>query len=194
MNPTKKLTVFLSFIILVAVVCSCVERKPERLARQESPVSTRLTEMVALQDEILLSPNINPQIKLDSMLSFRRQTLELISQALVREPEDQYQAALILQAAGDATGAESCLLGHYLAVQAAEKGHEKSRFLAAAAYDRYLVYSGKLQKYGTQYVTDSLGGVALYPIDSTISDSERVAWDILPLDQLREAVGQRKRE
>ncbi|MCP4686379.1 MAG: hypothetical protein GY867_13155, partial [bacterium] len=142
MNNYRCLTAFLSLIIIVTVACSCVERKPERLARQESPVSTQLKEMVALQDEMLLNANINPQIKLDSMLSFRRQAMELISQALVREPEDQYQAALIMQAAGEATGAESCLLGHYLAVQAANKGHEKSRFLAAAAYDRYLVFSG----------------------------------------------------
>ncbi|MCP4685648.1 MAG: hypothetical protein GY867_09400, partial [bacterium] len=174
--------------IIVAIACSCVERKPERLARQESPVSTQLKEMVALQDEILLSPNIDPRTKMDSMMSFRRQTMELISQALVREPEDQYQAALILQAASVATGAESCLMGHYLAVQAAEKGHEKSRFLAAAAYDRYLVHTGQVQKYGTQYLSDSAGDMSLYPVDSMTSDSERVAWGVLPLDQLLEQI------
>jgi len=192
MSHSQQLTAFLSLIIIVAIISSCVESKPERLARRESPVSTQLKEMVALQDEMLLSPNIPPQTKFDSMLSFRRQTMELISQALVREPEDQYQAALILQAASGATGAESCLMGYYLAVQAANKGHEKSRFLAAAAYDRYLVNSGQLQKYGTQYVTDSLGVMTMYPIDSATSDSERVAWDVLPLDKLLEEVDLRK--
>ncbi|MCP4598634.1 hypothetical protein, partial [Neptuniibacter sp.] len=96
------------------------------------------------------------------------------------------------QAAGEATGAESCLLGHYLAVQAANKGHEKSRFLAAAAYDRYLVFSGRPQKYGTQYVADSLGVMSVYPVDSTTSDSERVAWDVRPLDQLLKDIDLRK--
>jgi len=192
MCVSKPLSLFVALVALVALLGSCVERKPERLARRESPVSTKLKEMVAAQDKMLLDPNLDQQSKLDSMLSFRRQTMELIAQALVREPEDQYQAALILQAPNVPTGAESCLMAYYLAVQAAEKGYEKSRFLAAAAYDRFLVHSGKLQKYGTQYVTDSSGVMGLYPVDSTISDSERVAWDVLPLDQLYKQVDLRK--
>lgn len=192
MKYYRTLTTLLSLIITVALFTSCVERKPERLARQESPVSSRLKEMVALQDSILLDQSVDQQTKLDSMLSFRSQTLELISQALVREPEDQYQAALILQASNVPTGAESCLLGYYLAVQAAEKGHEQARFLAAAAYDRFLVHTGQLQKYGTQYVTDTSGVLDLYPIDSSTSDSERVAWGVPPLHELQEKINLRK--
>jgi len=194
MRNFKALTIFLTAAITIALLASCVERKPERLAKKDSPVSGRLKEMVAAQDKLVANPTVSDQTKLDSMLVFREETLNLISQALVREPEDQYQAALILQASNAPTGAESCLLAYYLAMQAAEKGLDQGRFLAAAAYDRYLVHCGLPQRYGTQYVTDTNGIMTLYPVDTTFPDSERVALDVPRLDQQVKVIDRRKEQ
>lgn len=192
MRNLRALTIFLTAAVTIALLTSCVERKPDRLARKESPVATRLKEMVTAQDKLVADPTVPEQTKLDSMLVFRNETLDLISQALVREPEDQYQAALILQASNTPTGAESCLLAYYLATQAAKKGLDRARFLAAAAYDRYMVHRGLPQRYGTQYITDTNGVMTLYPVDTTFPDSARIALDVPRLDQQVKVIDRRK--
>jgi hypothetical protein len=62
-----------------------------------------------------------------------------------------------------------------------------TRRLAAAAYDRWCMYEGRSQKYGTQLVPD---GVAyrLWDLDPATTDAERAQWDVPPLaEQLRRA-------
>jgi hypothetical protein len=66
---------------------------------------------------------------------------------------------------------------HELALRAAELGHETGRWLAAAAYDRWLVHQGKPQKYGTQYrrVGDE---IELDEVDPATTDEERAEWNV----------------
>jgi hypothetical protein len=76
---------------------------------------------------------------------------------------------------------------HTLALEAMELGHPKARWLTAAAYDRWLMYQGKPQKYGTNYVTDGVRH-RLWDVDPATMDTERAAWDVPSLaEQLRKA-------
>jgi len=98
--------------------------------------------------------------------------------------EEYYAAAQIFQH-GDLP--EEAYQAHRLALQAAEQGYRPARWLAAAAYDRWLMYQGKPQKYGTQYVSDGERD-RLWDVDPATTDEERSEWDVPPLaEQLRKA-------
>jgi TPR repeat protein len=76
---------------------------------------------------------------------------------------------------------------HELAREAAERGHRPARWLAAAAYDRWCMYEGQPQRYGTQFVPDGVRH-RLWDVDPATTDEERAAWDVPPLaEQLRRA-------
>src|SRR4029450_8681176 len=68
-------------------------------------------------------------------------------------PADLYHAALLFQH-GDK--AEDAGRAYELAREVTERGDERARWMTAAAYDRWLMYQAKPQKYGTQYVHDGV--------------------------------------
>lgn len=76
---------------------------------------------------------------------------------------------------------------HELAREAADAGHRPARWLAAAAYDRWCMYEGRPQRYGTQFVPDGVRH-RLWDLQAETTDAERAVWDVPPLaDQLRRA-------
>lgn len=98
--------------------------------------------------------------------------------------EDLYHAAWLFNH-GDQPA--EALRAHELARKAAERGHRPARWLAAAAYDRWCMYEGRPQRYGTQFVPDGVRH-RLWDVEPTTTDEERAAWDVPPLaDQLRRA-------
>lgn len=115
----------------------------------------------------------------------RREWLKaLIANGKLRVAIDYFHAARIFQH-GDEP--EDAWQAHQLALKAVELGEEGARWLAAAAYDRFLMYQGKPQKYGTQYVSDGKRQ-RLWELDPQTSDEERAKWDVPPLaEQVRKA-------
>jgi len=115
---------------------------------------------------------------------------ELIEDGSVQTAEDHFHAAMVLQHTPIVLGVEDArrdnyLRAHDLARRAAELGHSKARWLAAAAYDRWLMTGNEPQKYGTQYHADG-GRWALWPVDPATTDEERAAWDVPALATARE--------
>ena len=107
----------------------------------------------------------------------RRRAVELLDAGVVQTGEDFFHAAMIFQH-GDTL--EDFLRAHELAQRAAELGHRRGGWLAAAAHDRWLMYQGRPQKYGTQY--RGVGDVwELYQVDPETTDAERAEWDVPPL-------------
>jgi hypothetical protein len=101
------------------------------------------------------------------------------------DPEDYFHAAKLFQH-GDAP--EDAWKAHTLATQAAALGYRPARWLAAAALDRWLMYQGKPQKYGTQYVWDGYRD-RLWDVEPATTDDERAVWDVPPLaEQIQKAV------
>lgn len=94
-------------------------------------------------------------------------------------PEALYHAAWLLNH-GDAP--REARLAHDLAREAAERGYAPARWLAAAAYDRWRMYEGGPQKYGTQFVPDGVR-YRLWDVEPATTDAERAAWDVPPLAQ-----------
>jgi hypothetical protein len=114
---------------------------------------------------------------------------KLIEDGSVRTAEDHFHAAMVLQHTRIVLGVEDArrhnyLRAHDLARRAAELGHPKGRWLAAATYDRWLMTGNEPQRYGTQYHADG-GRWALWPVDPATTDEEREAWDVPTLATAR---------
>jgi hypothetical protein len=114
----------------------------------------------------------------------RQRVQELIEAGQLHAPEDYYHAARIFQH-GDTI--EEIWRAYQLAKQSADLGHRPGRWLAAAAYDRWLMYQGRPQKYGTQFVPDGRR-YRLWDIEPATTDEQRAEWDVPSLaEQLERA-------
>jgi hypothetical protein len=117
-------------------------------------------------------------------LERREQVLQMIANGDLRAAEDYYHAAQIMNHGDTPEDAENA---HRLALRAAELGYRPARWLAAASYDRWQMYEGKPQKYGTNYIYDGVKD-RLWDVDPATTDEERAEWDVPPLaEQLRKA-------
>lgn len=114
----------------------------------------------------------------------RHRVAEVVAASGSLTPEDYYHAAWIFNH-GDTP--EDAWRGHTFAKHAVALGSRPARWLAAAAYDRWLMYQGRPQKYGTQFASDGTRH-RLWDVEATTTDAERAEWDVPPLaDQLRRA-------
>jgi hypothetical protein len=115
----------------------------------------------------------------------RHRVEQLLAEGTVVDPDDLFHAAMVFQHGADRA---NYLRAHELAKRAAEFGSTRpARWLAAAAYDRWLMSGGLPQKYGTQYRFAN-GRWVLHEVDPTTSDEERARWDVPPLaEALRRA-------
>ena len=117
-------------------------------------------------------------------LERRLRVMEIAGAGEMHTAEDYYHAASILNH-GDTPG--DAMNAHLFALRSSEVGYRPARWLAAAAYDRWQMYQGKPQKYGTNYVYDGRRD-RLWDVDPETTDEERAAWDVPPLaEQLRKA-------
>lgn len=120
----------------------------------------------------------------------RKRLQEIIAAEGLEKPDDFYNAAWILN---HGETVEEIWQAHVLAKQAAENGLRRARWLAAATYDRWLMYQGKPQKYGTQIVPDGKRQ-RVWDVDSKTSDAERAVWDVPPLTEIEKRAEQITRE
>lgn len=117
-------------------------------------------------------------------LSRRERVLALVAANGLHTAEDYYHAAWIMNHGDTPDDAQAA---HQLALRSHDLGYRPARWLAAASYDRWQMYQGKPQKYGTNYVYDGWRD-RLWEVDPTTTDEERAAWDVPPLaEQLRKA-------
>ena len=110
--------------------------------------------------------------------------IKIIEADELHTAEDYYRAAQILNHGDTADDARNA---HRLALRASELGYRPARWLAAASDDRWQMYQGKPQKYGTNYVFDGRKD-RLWDVVPNTTDEERGNWDVPPLaEQLRKA-------
>lgn len=91
--------------------------------------------------------------------------------------DDLYHAAWLLN---HGETPDEARRAHELAREAASKGHAGARWLAAAAFDRWCMYDGRPQRYGTQFVPDGVR-FRLWDVDPATTDAQRAEWDVPPL-------------
>jgi hypothetical protein len=111
----------------------------------------------------------------------RRQQLQKIVESNgLEELEDYYNAAWILN---HGETVEEIWQAHVLAKKASELGLNRARWLTAATYDRWLMYQGRPQKYGTQIVPDGKRQ-RVWDVDPRTSDAERAEWNVPSLAEM----------
>jgi hypothetical protein len=124
----------------------------------------------------------------------RHRVEELVAGEALQAPEDYFHAAMVFQ---HGETLDDFWRAHELARRGAELGNPNCRWLAAAAYDRWLTNQGKPQKYGTQYTSRDDEPYRLVDVDPTTTDEERAAWNVPPLAealQQAEELSRRKEE
>jgi len=114
----------------------------------------------------------------------RERVEELIAHEALQAPEDYFHEAMVFQ---HGETLEHYWQAHELAKKGVELGHPTCRWLAAAAYDRWLMRQGKPQKYGTQYILKDEQW-ALYELDPATTDAQRAEWNVPPLAQVLQRV------
>ena len=110
----------------------------------------------------------------------RKRLAGIIEAGGLKEPEDYYHAAWILN---HGESLEEIWQAHVLAMRSLALGFGRARWLAAAAYDRWLMYQGKPQKYGTQIVPDGKRQ-RVWDVEPSTSDAERAQWDVPSLAEM----------
>ncbi len=110
----------------------------------------------------------------------RKRVLEIVEKGGAREAADYVHAAMVYQ---HGTKPEDYDRANQWATKAVEldPDYPGARWLAAASKDRYLMWSGKPQLYGTQFRKDKDGPWYLWQVDPSITDEERAKWDVPPL-------------
>lgn len=118
--------------------------------------------------------------KLNQRDQSRRQiVMKLYKDKKIHSAKDFHYAALIFQ---HGETSDEYRLAHEFATKAVEQGDRTARWLSAATLDRYLLSSGKPQKFGTQFIKDGKGDWHLaQPVDPSVTDEERSLYGVPPL-------------
>lgn len=170
---------------LCLLIMASAPDAPQAPSASDSLVLVRLEAMVAEDQALRMDDTLDYQIVFDADRRHRAVVFEMLARDELHTPRSKFLAAFVLQHADPGSCVECYLLAHELSKTAVDMGYEKARRLAAMNLDRYLVFTGRPQKYGTQSNCDSTGRWYLFPIDSLTSDSERTAWGVEPLDSLQ---------
>lgn len=108
---------------------------------------------------------------------------ELLDSGAVKTGRDYFHAAMVYQHAEGAGGVQ---FAHELAMIGACLGDMSSRWLAAASYDRMLMYLDRPQRFGTQYRSDENGVTKLYKNSDGVTDAMRAAMNVPSLQTAKE--------
>ncbi len=93
---------------------------------------------------------------------------------------DFYHAAWLFNHGEDP---EEARMAHDLATRSAMTGNPDAHWLAAAAFDRWCMYQGRNQKYGTQIVPDGKA-YRLWDVEPETTDEERAQFGVPALDEM----------
>ena len=113
-------------------------------------------------------------------LSARRRcqrAIDLYAQGKVVEAQDYFHAAWVMLCGESIAHFD---LARNFARQATEHGEERAWTLRAMAWDRWLVATGKPQRFGTQIVKQG-GRWSLGEVDPQVSDHVRASYAVPPL-------------
>lgn len=118
----------------------------------------------------------------------RKRVVEIVTAGGAKVADDYYHAGMVFQH-GDKP--EDYDQAHEWCLRALELDpeHPTARWLAAASKDRALMWRGKPQLYGTQFKQVD-GKWILWEVDPSVTDEERVKWDVPPLSIARKRVAE----
>ncbi len=117
----------------------------------------------------------------------RTRVLEIVGKGGAKEAADYIHAAMVFQHGTEPADYDRANQWAAKAVEL-DPDYPGARWLAAASRDRYLMWSGKPQLYGTQFKKDKDGPWYLWQVDPAITDEERAKWDVPPIARAKARV------
>jgi hypothetical protein len=108
-----------------------------------------------------------------------------ILESKIRLSGDDYFHASILFMHGDCP--DDFWQAYTLFLKALDQNYKDAKRFAAAAFDKWLMYQGKPQKFGLQYVPDGVR-LKLWDVDPKTTDNERAEWDVPTLQELNKNI------
>lgn len=110
---------------------------------------------------------------------------ELLGQGGLRSATDYLRAAYIFQH-GEAIDSIRVALAMSSMASYMDSSLKEARWLMAASWDRLMIRMGRPQWYGTQFNRiGEHGAYSIEPIDQIITDSDRAAFFVPPLAEMR---------
>jgi hypothetical protein len=175
------------FLIFAITLFSC-QTESKQDAEQQTVVSdnSELTEIYKNDQSDRMAENKN-WVEINKRDSLRRvRVQQLLDSGKVITGKDFQNAAMVFQHGKDSTDYG---LAVKLMKMAIDKDTSISKWLYAAATDRYLMSKGEAQIYGTQYQKIGDNPWKLADIDTTqISDAERIKFGVKTLAEQRQKV------
>lgn len=111
----------------------------------------------------------------------RERARQILSEIADPESSDFYHAAWLFNHGDEPDEAR---LAYELASESAASGHADAKWLAAAAFDRWCMYRGSRQKYGTQIVPDGIG-YRLWDVEPETTDDERARFGVPSIEAMK---------
>jgi hypothetical protein len=174
-------------VIVPAIAAAQTAPPASRPSTWPAENNAELTELFE-QDQAPRSHGLPSADEMDRLRGFDRmrrlRVLRLLDDGAARTPADLYHAALVLQHGDDPLDQK---LAHDLCVRAVEMdgSFKEARWLAAAAWDRYLTSIGKPQWYGTQF---QVVGGKYYRVTadlSRVTDADRRAAGTRTIEEIK---------
>lgn len=119
-----------------------------------------------------------------------QRVIDLYANGSVRDARDNFHAALVLLYGEKPAHYE---LARTFARRAAREGEQRAWTLIAMAWDRWLIATGKAQRYGTQIIRQG-GRWSLGIVDERVTDLERAFYGVPPLYVQRQRADQLQRQ
>lgn len=150
-----------------------------------------------MEDDALNSEDAGPEDAGDELMRLAREAIEaqsgsvdtegarrrcqrvfdLYTQGEIRSAQDHFHAAWVMLC-GETQGHFS--MARMFSRRATELGEERAWTLQAMAWDRWLVATGKPQRFGTQIIKQN-GRWSLGVVDPRVSDFDRALFAVPPL-------------
>ncbi len=175
-------------ILFFLLVFSC----EEHVSKAEFVKNNSELEQMVVQDQKMRMKDSNEPTEPKDKIH-RHRVMELLSNNLVKTPDDKFNAALILQHTAltycnnelKSISPENYYLAFTLAKSSMDSGNKGSVSLVAATYDRFLYFTEGYQKYGTQKIYYKDTDEMLWaPIDPLTTDEERKRYGVKALSEL----------
>ena len=176
-----------AIIILTFSLLSCSDK-----VNEEKLMSSTIDEVYTSDQEDRKTNNINWSVisKRDELRSKR--VNQLLDSNKIKTAKEYSQAAMIFQHGEDSTDYKKAIL---LMKKAIEMDSTISKWLFAAATDRYLLSLGKAQIYGTQFIQEGNGPWVLKDYDTTaVDDNERMIYGVGTLEEQKNRVAEMNSE
>ncbi len=164
--------------LLVSLLCLAACASTPKVDVQASPA-----EMYAAMVTDMRRGDGTASVELDALDRSRLRSAEMVRRAErgeLESPDDYFHAGAILVRSSDM---DHLLLAESLGRRAVILGDERGNPVTAEALDRQAFMLGEPQLFGTQYAYNAMTGEwQLYAVDEAITDAEREAMGLPPLE------------